>query len=273
MPAWREQLGALDAAQPWLAPYADRLGACRQAVGQGADAAAALSASARSAPASSAPPGADDPAARAPRFVAAGQLPAGEAYEAFIARTATVPTRDNLHDFFNGLVWLRFPQAKRRLSALQAVEISRSGVGPVRGAVRDALTLFDENGALLDAPDPLWQALLERDWRRLFVELRPLWRQAHLLVFGHALLEKLVYPRKELTAHVWRAQVAIESIADGPLGQVDRWLADSLTAPMLAGKPFTPLPVLGVPGWWPGNEDFSFYDDSLVFRPRRRQNA
>jgi hypothetical protein len=26
------------------------------------------------------------------------------------------------------------------------------------------------------------------------------------------------------------------------------------------------LPVLGVPGWCPGNEDFSFYDDALVFR-------
>ena len=31
----------------------------------------------------------------------------------------------------------------------------------------------------------------------------------------------------------------------------------------------TPLPVLGVPGWWPENENFSFYDDSFVFRPRR----
>jgi hypothetical protein len=24
-----------------------------------------------------------------------------------------------------------------------------------------------------------------------------------------------------------------------------------------------------VPGWWPENENFSFYDDSLVFRPRK----
>ena len=32
---------------------------------------------------------------------------------------------------------------------------------------------------------------------------------------------------------------------------------------------FTVLPVLGVPGWWAASENFSFYDDSLVFRPRR----
>jgi hypothetical protein len=49
----------------------------------------------------------------------------------------------------------------------------------------------------------------------------------------------------------------------------DAWLARRCTAEVLAGKPFTPLPVLGIPGWWSGNENFSFYDDSLVFRPRK----
>ena len=117
------------------------------------------------------------------------------------------------------------------------------------------------NGALLSAPPALWDALLERDWRRLFVELRPLWHQAQLVVFGHALLEKLASPRKDLTAHVW--------CADAPLAFTDDWLAGELTAQRLAAKPFTPLPVLGVPGWWAENVNFSFYDDSLVFRPRK----
>ncbi len=31
----------------------------------------------------------------------------------------------------------------------------------------------------------------------------------------------------------------------------------------------TALPVLGVPGWWPANEDEAFYDDASVFRPPR----
>jgi hypothetical protein len=35
---------------------------------------------------------------------------------------------------------------------------------------------------------------------------------------------------------------------------------------MLASKPFAHLPVLGVPGWWPGNEDPAFYADASVFR-------
>jgi hypothetical protein len=130
--------------------------------------------------------------------------------------------------------------------------------------VRDAVTVFDENGALLHAPQPLWDALVARDWQRLFVELRPLWRQARLEVFGHALLEKLVAPRKDLTAHVWRADAPL-----GAGGEPDRWLADQITASHLAAKPFTPLPVLGVPGWCSENEAFSFYHDPLVFRPPR----
>jgi len=30
-----------------------------------------------------------------------------------------------------------------------------------------------------------------------------------------------------------------------------------------------PLPVLGVPGWWAGNEAPDFYADAQVFRPAR----
>jgi hypothetical protein len=31
-------------------------------------------------------------------------------------------------------------------------------------------------------------------------------------------------------------------------------------------KPWLPLPVLGVPGWWNSNEEIGFYDDAAVFR-------
>jgi hypothetical protein len=199
-----------------------------------------------------------------PSFASHHHLPADEAYEAFIHRTGTVPTRNNLHDFFNGLVWLTFPQAKRRLNELQMAEIARAGIGATRGPLRDALTLFDENGAVLDAPPALWDALLARDWRRLFVTERALWRQARLLVFGHALLEKLVSPRKAATAHILLAPGAGRSIAND-----DAAVTAALESAHLSTKPFVPLPVLGVPGWWPGNESFCFYDDPDVFRSRR----
>ncbi|MFE8646567.1 DUF3025 domain-containing protein [Sphingomonas sp. NCPPB 2930] len=206
------------------------------------------------------------------RFVPHRTLTPGMPYERFIAETGQVPTRDNLHDFFNGLVWHRYPLAKARLNRVQAEAIAADGIGGRRGPVRDAATVFDENGAVFTGPDVLWQALSARDWQALFVTHRAAWAGARLELFGHALLEKLVSPRKGITAHVLRRPIATEKIAEGSGGSAadtDAWLAGHLTAARLAAKPFVPLPVLGVPGWWPANEASAFYDDPRVFRPAR----
>ena len=203
------------------------------------------------------------------RFVPPEALPPGQAYERFIFDTGAVPTRAGWHDFFNALVWQGFPQTKRHLNRLQAAEIARDGVGARRGPVRDAITVFDENGALLHAPDALWQALAQRRWAELFGPLRPLWRQASFMLFGHAALEKLLTPYKSITVHVLR--VAQPFDASGDLGALDAALAGQLTADKLATKPFVPLPVLGVPGWWPANDKAAFYADADVFRPPRRK--
>lgn len=194
-------------------------------------------------------------------FVPQAALPEGAPYEGFIFAHRQCPTRDNLHDFFNGLCWLHFPATKTQLNALQAAEIARVGIQPLRGPVRDALTVFDENAAFLQAPPQLWQALRDRNWQRLFVDLRADWADARLVLFGHALLEKLVSPRKAITAHVYLANPPMDSLAS-----LDAWVANDLTPEKLATKPFTPLPVLGVPGWWPDNQATEFYNDPQVFR-------
>ena len=198
------------------------------------------------------------------RFVPQAELPAGQAYEEFIFAQRCVPTREGLHDFFNALCWMHFPLAKQRLNVLQGQAIAQAGVGAVRGPLRDAATVFDENSALLQAPDVLWKALAERRWQEAFVELRPMWKDARWLTFGHAALEKLVQPYKSITVHVWRVP---QGLADLPA--IDAWLAQDLQADKLASKPFCPMPVLGVPGWWPPNQEPSFYADEGVFRPVR----
>lgn len=236
----------IDWSAPWLAPLRDVGAPLAQAVNQGRSNAEVL-----------------DAAGGPVHFVPQTELPPGVAYEQYVFERGRVPTREGLHDFFNGLVWLHFPRTKRRLNALQASAIARDGIGSVRGPLRDAVTLFDENAALLQAPDTLWEALCARDWRRLLVDLRAQWSQARVTLFGHALLEKLVQPRKDITAHVYRVPWQL------PAGEVDAWLAGDLQAESLARKPFEPLPVLGVPGWWQANEVSAFYDDARVFRPRR----
>lgn len=200
-------------------------------------------------------------------FVPQADLPEGQAYEDFIFATGRVPTREGLHDFFNALCWMHFPLAKKRLNALQAQEIARAGVGQVRGPLRDAATVFDENALLIQPSEALWQALTERRWVDALVGMRSEWALTRVWTFGHAALEKAVQPYKSITVHLWRVPQGVAP------ADIDAWLAQDLKPDKLLQKPFSPLPMLGLPGWWPANEDAAFYDDVRVFRPLRRPLA
>lgn len=246
-------LAAIDWRAPWLAPWRELGEPLARQVQAGAAQTEVLNAAA------------DRLGARVPvRFVPQAALPPGHAYESFIFERGLCPTRDGLHDFFNALAWLRFPATKRRLNQLHMAQIRQTGIAPQRGPARDGLTLFDENAAVLCAPEALWQALARKDWPLVFGRWRALWDQAQLVLFGHALLEKLVHPRKPITAHVYRAHAP-----GGELADLDAWLAADLSAERLAAKPFAHLPVLGVPHWWPDNQSPDFYLDASVFRPPR----
>ena len=230
-------IASIDWSVPWLGPLHGLGEPAAQRILAGSTTSTALNLQAQASL-----PQANRPAVK---FVVQSAMPANTAYEQFIFDSAQVPTREGLHDFLNGLAWLHFPQTKKRLNQLHVAQIEKTGIAPVRGPTRDALTLFDENAALMLAPDALWSALVAKDWGSVFGELRGLWAQSHLVLFGHALLEKLVFPRKSITAHVYRTYPASDSIAD-----MDAWMAADLSAEKLAAKPFAHLPVLGVPGWW-----------------------
>jgi hypothetical protein len=207
------------------------------------------------------------------RFVPQSELPADMAYEAFISATGGVPTRANLHDFFNALVWLAFPGIKIRLNALQAAEILKAPeISARRGKLRDAATIFDENAALLVARKPeLIDALRAHRWQEVFMERRAEFEgECEVWLFGHALMEKLVAPYKAITTHAFPVMAEpgyfSRSAAD-KAGWLDQAIARHLSNG-LATSGFTPLPVLGVPGWWP-DQSGEFYEDTAVFRGKR----
>lgn len=215
-------------------------------------------------------------------FVEQATLPYSTAYETHIDQTGCVPTRANLHDYFNGLMWLSFPHTKRRLNALQASEIRAKRAGHARGPIRDAATLLDENGALLLVSDDvhgrtLARLLREREWHSALFEHRTWFgKHAKVFLFGHALLEKLLDPFKSITAHTLVTHVSSEFFTS-PLS-IQRCVADTQVAGELAEtcpeamntSMFTPLPVLGLPDWWP-DQDAAFYADPSVFRAKRQK--
>ncbi|OGB20404.1 MAG: hypothetical protein A3I66_18245 [Burkholderiales bacterium RIFCSPLOWO2_02_FULL_57_36] len=217
------------------------------------------------------------------RFVPQADLPPKISYEAFISDTGQVPTRDNLHDFFNALMWLTFPKTKAQLNALQAAEITKTAMAPIdipsdglrRGKIRDAATIFDENAALIITRDPkLVAALRNHEWHHLFITGREAFlHDCEVWLFGHALVEKLVSPYKAITAHARVIAAGNEFFVMRPKDK-QAWIDEQGRRELLLGlstADFLPLPVLGVPGWFE-NQDYAFYGDTNVFRPKRDRN-
>jgi hypothetical protein len=222
------------------------------------------------------------------QFVSQNALPEREAYEQFIGTSGNIPTRDNLHDLFNGSIWLTFPKTKAVLNYHHMLEIAKQGISERRGRVRDTITVFDENGAVLVTSDSsIGEALVDFDWQASLVKPRAKWdnptqpnssAQAAVYIFGHALLEQLVHPRKPLCAHSIVIHVAQEfftlslaermSYLDDKVAEyMDRLLSNDDVKP----RQLAPLPILGVPHFWAENAYIGFYEDSYVFRSGRRQ--
>ncbi len=211
------------------------------------------------------------------QFVTQESLPEGVAYESHISEAGAVPTRENLHDFFNALVWLTFPKIKRQLNALQSAQIASLGIGKSRGTARDAATIFDENAAILvvensTAGRALVDQLREHQWHAAFIAQRAMFgNQAELWSFGHALMEKLVKPYKAITAHTWVvwADATFFTLEwQQRRSWLDTHVSEQLVSHNLSTADYTPLPILGIPGWWP-DQDQAFYADASVFRAKR----
>lgn len=213
------------------------------------------------------------------QFIAQEALPEGVPYEAHIGVTGQVPTRENLHDFFNGLVWLHFPRTKARLNQLQFEQMHRQAtpgdgsqyrIGNTRGKLRDAATIFDENAALLLSPKrSLPQLLRQHQWNEAFVQRREEFlSDCTVLLFGHALMEKLVAPYAAICAHCFELDLpATGQTAEPTLSNADNLCTSSLDDSLATGD-FFPVPVLGFPGWWP-DQNAGFYSNAAVFRPKR----
>lgn len=206
-------------------------------------------------------------------------LEAADYYEMHIGTTGEIPTRSrNWHDWFNALAWLAWPQSKAALNARHVRAIQQGEVQ--RGPRRDAATLLDECGVIVACSAPsLGQALDDMQWQKLFVDQRAAWgRQIAAYTLGHAIFEVGLQPHlgwcgKALLLEVEEAffswnETAQRQHLDAQLATLladDNWL--------ISPRQLWPLPLLGIPGWWPANEEPAFYDNTDYFRPSRRAKS
>ena len=207
------------------------------------------------------------------RFVESGQLD-DDNYEHRIYTTGQVSTRQHSwHDLFNALVWMRFPLIKTAMNCLHYQAGAKVNRGS-RGQLRDALTLFDECGVIVFSDRlELLRALAERRWSAAFLS-DDFSASVLLSICGHAMLEKYLSPYKAMTAKALLVLVNsdfMELPRQEMLNHLDREISKQMLSGQTLTKPaaLSPLPLAGVPGWWPHGDQGSnmFYDDQQVFRP------
>lgn len=197
-------------------------------------------------------------------------------YEVFIAQTGQIPTRThNWHDLFGACSWLLYPNSKRALNQRHLAEIEQSQ-SKQRSGLRHQLTLFDECGVLLlyrQSDQWLIDLLRQHRWYEAFVTHAMDWRKVCPLVFGHAIWEMLTRPFIGLTAKLLPIVVDDSFFTMGLQQQLD--FVDTQLCKQVAEFSLTdwrsqlsPLPILGIPGWYPRQDD-AFYQLTDYFRPKR----
>lgn len=199
------------------------------------------------------------------RFVSLPGSCSAAQYEQGIAASGSVPTReDNLHDFLNALVWLRFPQLKSALNLRHCQAMAQQpGEGKQRGRLRDRLTLLDESGMLVVSSNPdLLELLRAMKWRELLWEARAdVVHDMRFIVVGHGLLEKCLAPFPGMTAKC----LFIHSAEHSP-DRIDMLAAEKILSAEALDLP--PFPIQGIPGW-DDNETPDYYRNTEIFRPAR----
>ncbi len=185
---------------------------------------------------------------RAPRRRKPRPTSLEELYDGSIALRGEVPClAESYHDLFNALVFMAFPRSKRALHLRQYQALrrhlewhgTRLGEDPLpgqRSREQDALTIFDEGGAVIAMTHSAHD-----QWRRREAQLNlsaqdgsgGVWP----ILFGHALLEHLMGTRRPLRASAVVAVVEPSVVASAPgfavslMATLDAQLARRLADP------------------------------------------
>jgi len=228
-----------------------------------------------------------------------------QTYLSRIYHDGEIQTRNaNWHDLFQILSWRLFPQSKAVLverhyhCARQRWQNKNDdkALQGRRSNEENLLSLLDEGGLVLLSDEIRFPQLIRQfRWQQLFIQCRPqLKSHLRMMVFGHALFDKLRHPYVGLTANAVLLPLsssAMKLSTQALLPQVDHKLSTLLkkttsthavaNSPLATNSGYTsalnnprdlqPFPLLGMPGLWPGNETAEFYLNQRYFRPGRRQ--
>ncbi|MDH5424770.1 MAG: DUF3025 domain-containing protein [Gammaproteobacteria bacterium] len=211
--------------------------------------------------------------------VAQGEAPEKfeDHYESRIYLKGELQTRlDNWHDLFNATAWLQFPKTKSALNALHFENSKTREAGTNRSPLENAITLFDECGAIIVADDEkLLEMIRNHQWKEIFLDNKEAW-QKHIqcFVFGHAMHEKALTLYLGMTTHCILLKKEDDFFQQDYPAQLEK--LDTETANIWIDKKINktkdlqPVPILGIPAWYKQQTE-DFYANKDYFRSLRNK--
>ncbi len=199
-------------------------------------------------------------------------------YEPSVYLRGEVLTRlNNWHDFFNMLVWLTFPKIKAAFNHWQYHHIKqRTVIQKTRTPVENILTHLDENGVIVVSSDEtLLELLRGQHWQELFWQRRECVKtKMQFLITGHALYEKGLKPYLGMTGSGLLFKVSdrfFKQSLSQKINEVDCLVSENLMQhkAVAAHTKLVPVPILGIPAWWPANAALDFYKNTQYFRAKK----
>lgn len=192
-------------------------------------------------------------------------------YEPRVYLKSELQTRtQNWHDFFNAIIWLKFPETKNILNTLHYQQAKNRKKGSNRSTLENRITQFDECGAVIISNDRyLLDLIKNHQWHELFIENKAAFNvNLKCVIFGHAIFEKSLNPYIGMTCHCLLIHNAefLDDLKNDEFTNIDKWVA-SLWENKISRSPekLTALPILGVPGYWHEQTDL-FYKNKQYFR-------
>jgi len=176
----------------------------------------------------------------------------------------------NWHDFFNALIWLKFPETKKTLNNLHYFQAKNRVRGSNRTTLENRITQFDECGAVIVSNNrESLELIRNHQWHELFIDQRDQFDEnIRCVIFGHAIFEKALKPYIGMTSHcvLIHDNELLNSVKQENYQKLDKKLSQIWTNEIShTQEKFNALPILGIPGYWP-DQNQKFYSNHQYFR-------
>lgn len=185
---------------------------------------------------------------------------------------------ENWHDLFNNLSWIIWPKTKwhiiQRYFSEEKIRNTQN-----RNQTQSFLAQLDECGFIVISADPMVAHLsFQHEWLELFYHQKNRLESIEAFVFGHGLMEKGLNPYVGMTGKavfIGVKQTYFELSLQERLSFSDHILSEFISVASNCNDPkaLQPFPFLGLPKWWPGNEEIGFFENASYFRPMRNIRA